>query len=34
MDGRDLSKIDLVFVLDCTSSMSSYIDDAKKVLKI
>jgi hypothetical protein len=29
---KDLSKIDLVFILDTTSSMYSYIDNAKKVI--
>ncbi len=29
---RDLSKLDLAFVLDTTSSMGSYIEQAKKVV--
>ena len=29
---RDLSKLDIAFVLDTTSSMGSYIEQAKKVI--
>lgn len=32
MEIKDLSKLDLAFVLDTTGSMGSYIEHAKKVI--
>ena len=31
MESKDFSKLDLAFVLDTTSSMGSYIENAKNV---